>query len=69
MVYCSNCDTQCADVRVLAPGNYGLSNQFLDSPWLKVQRGRIQLEQAMKEHSNEAKLTEALMKVLADDTW
>ena len=68
MVYCSNRDGR-GDGRVLSPGNYGLSNELLDTPWLKVQRGKAGLEQVMQQHSSEDQLTDALMKMLADDTW
>ena len=56
-------------MRVLPAGNYGLGNQFLDSPWFKIKRGKSGLQQALQKHSAEAELTEELMEVLADDTW
>lgn len=68
-MYCSNRDIH-GGIHVLGPGNYGLSNQLLNSPWLKVQRGRAGLEHTLKQPSLSApQLTEALMDVLADDTW
>lgn len=68
VVYCSNRDIH-GGIHVLGPGNYGLSNQLLNSPWLKVQRGRAGLEHTLKQPSLSApQLTEALMDVLADDT-
>lgn len=72
VVYCSNRGSGGnAGVCALTPGNYGLSNELLDSPWSKVQKGKRELEQALKQadHSDQAQLTEALMAVLTDDTW
>ena len=69
MAYCSNrADEQ---ESLLAPGNYGLSNALLDCPWKKVQRGKTEFEQVMTSvgaETTEAQLTDALMRILTDDT-
>ena len=52
--------------RALAPGIYGLSNGALDSPWPKVERGKIALRQALASASGPDKLIETLLAALAD---
>ncbi|MDD4241794.1 MAG: NRDE family protein [Smithellaceae bacterium] len=48
----------------LAPGVYGLSNRFLDTPWPKVLRGKKLLKAALAEKGKV--LEEALFALLAD---
>ena len=48
----------------LAPGVYGLSNHFLDTPWPKVGAGRTAMEAALKALPD----TRALFSLLADDS-
>ena len=70
VVCCSNRSSEGDGVRVLNPGTYGLSNQQLDSPWLKVQQGKLTMEQVLRQPMvNPAELTDSLFKLLADDTW
>ena len=80
MVYCSNRgggdggdgDADDGTLRTLGAGNYGLSNSLLDCPWRKVQRGKAEFEQVVKgveQDKDGEKLTESLLKLLADDTW
>jgi uncharacterized protein with NRDE domain len=52
------------DVRKLSSGIYGLSNEFLDTPWPKVQRGKKLLKKAMPQKGKE--LEEALFNLLSD---
>ena len=37
------------DARAIAPGVHGLSNHLLDEPWPKVVRGRMAMEEALRE--------------------
>ena len=69
VVFCSN---RGGGVNDLGPGNYGLSNALLDSPLLKVKRGREKLRPLMEEEGSQSDkycLTEHLMDILKDDTW
>ena len=52
------------DVRKLSPGIYGLSNELLDTPWPKVQRGKKLLKKALAQKGKE--LEEALFDLLSD---
>ncbi len=52
------------DVRKLSSGIYGLSNELLDTPWPKVQRGKKLLKRALSQKGKE--LEEALFDLLAD---
>jgi uncharacterized protein with NRDE domain len=45
--YFSNSDTR--DPLCLPPGVYGLSNASLDTPWPKVERGKAQLQQLLRD--------------------
>ncbi|WP_088105433.1 NRDE family protein [Halalkalibacter urbisdiaboli] len=45
LFYYSNVENQ---IKLLAPGIYGLSNHFLDTPWPKVQKGKAGLERCLK---------------------
>lgn len=51
---------------MLAPGFYGLSNRFLDSPWPKVERGKRALRAALAEPAGPDRLIENLLALLAD---
>jgi uncharacterized protein with NRDE domain len=53
--------------RALAPGIYGLSNQFLDTPWPKLQRVRRRFE-GWLEGNTAADATEPLFSILNDRT-
>lgn len=50
-------------VSVLKPGVYGISNHLLDTPWPKVQRGKMLLTQAVTEPVKE----QDLLALLQDD--
>jgi uncharacterized protein with NRDE domain len=64
--YASNRADQFA--RELAPGIYGLSNEFLDTPWPKVLRVRERLAALLEEpcSSDQHAFTENLFAMLAD---
>ena len=65
------CSYRGGGVNDLGPGNYGLSNALLDSPLLKVKRGREKLRPLMEEEGSQSDkycLTEHLMDIL-NDTW
>jgi len=51
---------------MLAAGFYGLSNHLLDSPWPKVERGKLALRKALDEAAGPDRLIEAMMAVLSD---
>ena len=51
---------------LLAAGIYGLSNHLLDSPWTKVQRGKLALREALAEPAKPDRLIEQLLAALAD---
>jgi uncharacterized protein with NRDE domain len=51
---------------MLAPGIYGLSNRFLDSPWPKVELGKKGLREALAGNASADRLTENLLAMLAD---
>ena len=59
-------------VRRLKPGVYGLSNQFLDTPWPKLQRVRAEFEswlaQTQSPEGDLAVATEPLFAILDDRT-
>ena len=61
--YLSNRDDESM---MLAPGIYGLSNHLLDSPWPKVERGKLALHEALAMASGPDKLIETLLAALAD---
>ena len=66
------CSSHGCDFNALSPGNYGLSNALLDSPWLKIKRGREKLWLLVEEEGSQSDkycLTEHLMDILKDDTW
>lgn len=52
------------DAHKLQPGIYGLSNHLLDTPWPKVQRGKLLLKKALSKKGDD--LEEALFEILAD---
>jgi uncharacterized protein with NRDE domain len=64
--YASNRADQFA--RTLAPGIYGLSNEFLDTPWPKVLRVKSRFSELLKtdDSTQSARLFEALFAMLAD---
>ena len=62
--YCSN---RGAEVRVLAPGIYGLSNHLLDTPWPKVTAGKAAVG-ALAGSSAAPELTAELFALLSDRT-
>jgi uncharacterized protein with NRDE domain len=51
---------------MLAPGVYGLSNHLLDSPWPKVERGKLALREALAESAKPDRLIETLLAALSD---
>ena len=51
---------------MLAPGIYGLSNHFLDSPWPKVEHGKAALRDALAGSPKPNSLIEALLAALSD---
>ena len=51
------------EMRALAPGLFGLSNRFLDTPWPKVAKGKEAMAQRL---SSVSVRPEALFEVLAD---
>jgi uncharacterized protein with NRDE domain len=51
---------------MLSPGVYGLSNQFLDSPWPKVERGKLALREALAIAARPDKMIETLLAALSD---
>lgn len=74
VVYCSNRGGEAGEgsMRILGPGNYGLSNSVLDCPWRKVQRGKELfggIISEVEQSNDEEKLTQSLMELLTDDTW
>ena len=54
--------------RPLPPGIYGLSNQFLDTPWPKLQRVRGRFEAWMSAGDAATDATEPLFEILNDRT-
>jgi uncharacterized protein with NRDE domain len=54
--------------KMLAPGIYGLSNALLDTPWPKVNRGKIALHAALSESTGPDGLIETLLNALSDCT-
>jgi uncharacterized protein with NRDE domain len=64
--YASNRADQFA--RQLPPGIYGLSNEFLDTPWPKLLRVRARFDTLLRsaESSNESAFSAALFEMLAD---
>ena len=51
---------------MLAPGVYGLSNHLLDSPWPKVERGKLALREALAGAAKPDRLIETMLAVLSD---
>ena len=80
-MYCSNYDegrvrkvtsVVIGEVSKLAAGNYGLSNELLDTPWRKVKRGKERLVKVLEEMepaTDKGHLTDKLFEILNDDTW
>ncbi len=62
--YASNRADQFA--RPLSPGIYGLSNEFLDTPWPKLLRVKARIAELLRAPSQLQVLFEALFAVLAD---
>ncbi len=58
------CASELDEVRHIAPGNYGLSNGLLDSPWPKVVIGKQQFIECIKNKPD----SQCLMAILADQT-
>jgi uncharacterized protein with NRDE domain len=58
------------EIKILAPGIYGLSNHLLDTPWRKVRKGKAELSEVMqKSDIRNDTLFEILNdRTLADDT-
>jgi len=54
---------------MLAAGIYGLSNHLLDSPWPKVERGKLALREALVEATKPDRLIEKLLAALADRSF
>ncbi len=52
--------------QILKPGLYGISNGKLDSPWPKVEKGKVALEKVIQE--SEKPEPEKLFELLADKT-
>jgi uncharacterized protein with NRDE domain len=58
------CSNRAAKERALGPGIYGLSNHLLDTPWPKIERGKVGLKDRIDE---EAELNpETIFALLAD---
>jgi len=57
------------ELRPVAPGVFGLSNHFLDTPWPKVVRGKTLLEEAAGSFGQreEIELVDALFAALCDE--
>ena len=56
----------------LGAGQYGLSNQLLDSPWKKVVHGRgrfAEIVAGVQPSTTKRELTEQLIELLSDGTW
>jgi uncharacterized protein with NRDE domain len=51
---------------MLAPGIYGLSNGVLDTPWPKVERGKIALREALADGAGPDRLIATLLAALSD---
>lgn len=51
----------------VAPGIHGLSNASLNTPWPKVEAGKLRLEQAICDADSQESLTEALFALLQED--
>jgi uncharacterized protein with NRDE domain len=56
--------------RELAPGNYGLSNEFLDTPWPKLVRVRARFDEILQSPaaSDARALEQSMFEMLADRT-
>ena len=56
------------EARAMTPagGVYGLSNHLLDSPWPKVERGKLALRAALAEQIKPDRLIETLLAALSD---
>jgi uncharacterized protein with NRDE domain len=63
MFYLSNRD---GGSLMLAAGIYGLSNHLLDSPWPKVERGKLALREALAGSAKPDRLIETLLEALSD---
>jgi uncharacterized protein with NRDE domain len=51
---------------VLEPGLYGLSNHLLETPWPKVRRGKLGVEEALRSRSGDEAIVDGLLEMLAD---
>lgn len=51
--------------KILDPDLYGLSNHLLDSPWPKVERGKVKLAETLKQGKLDK---ESMFSILADDS-
>ena len=51
------------EIKILAPGVYGLSNHLLDTPWRKVEKGKSELLKLLRNYSGEK---EKFFEILAD---
>ena len=68
--YCTNREGRGAED--LGAGQYGLSNQLLDSPWKKVTYGRgkfAEIVASVQPLTTKRELTERLIELLSDSTW
>ena len=63
---CITFPTGMRERRVLEPGIYGLSNHLLDTPWPKVERGKLALREALARCAKPDRLIETLLAALAD---
>jgi len=52
-----------AEIKILAPGLYGLSNHLLDTPWRKVEKGKAGLAELLRKKKAEK---QAFFEMLAD---
>jgi len=59
LVYCSN-RAQDSFWQSLEPGVYGLSNHLLDTPWPKVKKGKIYLQEAIEKNQSNALIFQKL---------
>ena len=68
--YC--CNQEGGIVQTLQPGIYGLSNHLLDSPWLKVTRGKEKFTNLVSKLENgslsQERCEQQLLSLLCDDT-
>ena len=69
LAYCTNREGR--GVEELGAGTYGLSNQVLDSPWLKVVQGKEKFSEIVSQvqpSTTKRELTDQLIELLCDRT-